>query len=103
MTRLSPKAIRFIDRAVTMSKHDRVRNVWNTFDDRNGEKLPDRIARAALIALRESRKGLTDRLASPLLAEDEAAELSNDLGFIRAIEADLEAQIAEIPEIPPSR
>jgi hypothetical protein len=103
MTRLSPKAIRFIDRAVTMSKHDRIRQVWNTFADTDGEKLPVRIARAALTALKESRKELNVRLASPLLAEDEAAELSNDLGFIRAIETDLVAQIAEIPEIPPSR
>ena len=103
MTRLSPKAIRFIDRAVTMSKHDRIRSVWNTFDDRIGGELPDRIAQAALIVLRESRKGLTARLASPLLTEDAAAELSNDLGFIRAIEADLEAQIARDSEIPPTR
>ncbi len=43
MTRLSPKAIRFIDRAVTMSKHDRIRQVWNTFADRDGEKLPVRM------------------------------------------------------------
>jgi hypothetical protein len=68
-----------------------------------GEALPDRIARAALTALRESKKGLNARLASPLLTEDDAAELSNDLGFIRAIEADLEAQIAPASEIPPTR
>ncbi len=56
-----------------------------------------------MTALKELRKELNVRLASPLLAEDEAAELSNDLGFIRAIETDLVAQIAEIPEIPPDR
>jgi hypothetical protein len=103
MTRLSPKAIRFIGRAVTLSKHDRIRKVWSTLDGRNGGELPDRIARAALTALRESRKGVNARLASPLLTEDDAVELSNDLGFIRAIEADLEAQIARDSEIPPTR
>jgi hypothetical protein len=101
MTRLSPKAVRFIDRAVTMSKNDRIRKVWKAFDGRNDGELPDRIARAALAALRESKKGLNARLGSSNLTEDEAAELSNDLGFIRAIEADLEAQIAPAPEIPP--
>jgi hypothetical protein len=103
MISLSPKAMRFIDRAVTLSKHDWIRKAWSSFDGRNEGKLPDRIARAALAALKESRKGLNAQLASPLLTEDAAAELSNDLGFIRAIEADLEAHIARAPGTPASR
>jgi hypothetical protein len=99
MTKLSPKAMRFIDRAVTMSKEDQIRKAWSAFDRGSGADLPDAITPTALAALKESRDRLSARLAAPLLGEDEAAELSNDLGLIRAIEADLTAQIEQAPAI----
>jgi hypothetical protein len=97
MTKLSPKAMRFIDRAVTNSTQDQIRKTWSNLDRGRGAELPDAFARTALAALKESRDRLSARLAASILGEDEAAELSNDLGLIRAIEADLTAQIERAP------
>jgi hypothetical protein len=88
MTKLSPKAMRFVDAAVTKSNSDQIRTVWNAHLRAPATELSDEVARAALGALQQAERDLRNRLESSL-GEDEAADLSNDLGFIRAIKSDL--------------
>jgi hypothetical protein len=88
MTKLSPKAMRFVDAAVTKSNSDQIRAVWNAYLHAPAKQLSDEVAQAALGALQQAERDLRNRLESSL-GEDEAADLSNDLGFIRAIKSDL--------------
>jgi len=93
MTKLSPKARRFIDAAVAASKDARLKAVWKEFRRNPTEELSDSIARAALSALQEAERRLKRELKSPSLGEDQTAEISNDLGFVRAVEEDLKRQL----------
>jgi hypothetical protein len=93
MTTLSPKALRFVDAAVVKSDSDQIRAVWNAFKREPAKELSDEVARAALRALQQADVHLRNRLASSSLAEDEAADISNDLGFICAIQRDLVRQV----------
>ena len=88
MTKLSPKAMRFVDAAVTKSNSDQIRAIWNAYLRAPAKELSEEVARAALGALQQAERDLRNRLDSSL-GEDEAADLSNDLGFIRAIKSDL--------------
>ena len=88
MTKLSPKAMRFVDAAVTNSNSDQIRTVWNAYKRAPAEELSDEVVGAALGALKQAERELRNRLEASL-GEDEAADLSNDLGFIRAIKSDL--------------
>jgi hypothetical protein len=93
MTKLSPKAVRFVDSAVIKSESGEIRAVWNAFKRDPSKELSDEVARAVLGALQQAERHLRRRLKSSSLGEDEAADLSNDLGFIDAIKRDLEQQV----------
>jgi hypothetical protein len=93
MTTLSPKAIRFVDAAVIKSESEQIRATWNAFNREPARELSEEVARAVLGALEQAELDLRSRLKSSALGEDEAADLSNDLGFICAIKCDLERQI----------
>ena len=90
MTNLSPKAMRFVDAAVIKSDSDHIRATWNAFKREPAKELSEEVARAVLAALQQAERHLRSRLKSSSLGEDEAADLSNDLGFICAIKRDLE-------------
>jgi len=90
MTTLSPKAMRFVDAAVIKSDSDQIRATWNAFKRERAKELSEEVARAVLGALQQAELHLRSRLKSSSLGEDEAADLSNDLGFICAIKHDLE-------------
>jgi hypothetical protein len=93
MTKLSPKAFRFVDAAVIRSQDEEIRAIWNGFKRERAQELSDEVARAVLRALRESERDLGSRLELTSVSEDEAADLSNDLGLIRAIKRDLHRQV----------
>jgi hypothetical protein len=101
MTKLSPKAVRFVDAAVISSESDQIRAVWSTFKRDPARELPDEVALAVLGALQQAERHFRNRLESSSLGEDEAADLSNDLGFICAIERDLHRQVGHEPEKQP--
>jgi hypothetical protein len=44
-------------------------------------------------ALQEAERDLCIRLQSTSIGEDDAADMSNDLGFIRAVKRDLDRQL----------
>jgi hypothetical protein len=94
MTRFSPKATRFIEAAVDeLADHD-VKAIWMSAGHDPGTEVPDHVARAALKALHYFENQLRARLDTyPPLDEDEASDLSNDLGFVCAVERDLRQQI----------
>src|SRR5438034_11670690 len=89
MTKLSSKAVRFVDAAVISSESQQINAVWSAFKREPKKELPDEVARAVLGALQQSERRLRSQLESPSLGEDEAADISNDLGFVRAVEGDL--------------
>ena len=93
MTKLSPKALRFIDAAVAESKDARIKAAWNGFKPDRAKGLPNSAARAALSALQQVERRLRSELESPALGDDAAAEISNDIGFVRAVEGDLQRQL----------
>jgi len=92
MTKLSPKATRFIDVAMDETADRDIKTVWASIRHDPGTELPDRVARAVLTALSQFESRLRARLDRPM-HEDEASDLSNDLGFVCAIENDLKRQI----------
>jgi hypothetical protein len=90
---LSPKAVRFIEIAMREIEDQGVRAVWDARDRDVGDGLPDAVARAALAALQQFEHRIHLRLETPSLTEDEASDLSNDLGFVFSIESDLIKQL----------
>jgi hypothetical protein len=98
MTKLSPKAMRFVEAAIIGSESRQLQAVWSAFKREPVTELPDEVARAVLGALHQAERDLISRLESSSLGEDEAADVSNDLGFIRAIERDLQRQVGEAVE-----
>jgi hypothetical protein len=86
---LSPKAVRFIDIAMREIEDQVARAVWDARDRDVGDGLPDAVARAALTALQQFEHQIHLRLEAPSLSEDEASDLSNDIGFVFSIETDL--------------
>jgi hypothetical protein len=93
MTKLSPKALRFIDAAVAQSKDARVKAAWKGFERDPAKELPDTVARATLSVLQKVERRLRRQLDLPSLGDDDAADISNDLGFVRAVEDDLRRQL----------
>jgi hypothetical protein len=80
MTKLSPKAVRFVDAAVISSGGGQLRAVWSAFKRDPARDLPGEVARAVLGALQQAERHLRSRLESSSPGEDEAANLSDDLG-----------------------
>ena len=93
MTKLSPKAFRFVDAAVIRSENEETRAIWNGFKREGAQELSDEVARAVLLALQEAERDLGNRLELTSVGEDQAADLSNDLGFILAVKRDLRRQV----------
>ena len=93
MTKLSPKALRFIDAAVAESTDARVKATWKGFDRSSPKELPGPVARAALAALQQIERRLRRKLDLTSLGDDDAADISNDLGFVCAVEDDLKRQL----------
>jgi hypothetical protein len=92
MTKLSRKATRFIEAAVAEMEDQEIRAIWTSAKHDTNTELPEAVARTALSALSYLESQLMARLERPL-TEDEASDLSNDLGFVRAIESDLRRQL----------
>ena len=57
-------------------------------------------AKVALDALRATERHIRDRLADPSLGIDEEAELVNDLGFVGAIQSDLQKSLGAASQSP---
>lgn len=93
MTKLSPKATRFIDAAVDELADNDVKAVWRSTRPNSGTEIPKHVAEAALIALQHFESRLLASLDRYPIDEDEASDLSNDLGFVRSIEWDLKRQL----------
>ena len=55
--------------------------------------LTPHAARVAIDALGETEKSLRDRLGDPKLDIDEKADLINDLGFVDAVQSDLQRDL----------
>jgi hypothetical protein len=88
MTTLSPKAVRFVDDAVRRFENAQVAAAWAPFAHAPAGELPASTAAAVLRALEHAEQALRAEL-NRTHDEDEASDLSNDLGFICAIENDL--------------
>ena len=58
--------------------------------------MPDNVAKAVLAALQQAERRLRSQIDAFSLGEDEAADLSNDLGFINA-KRDLMQQLERTP------
>jgi|SRR6516162_2264011 hypothetical protein len=93
MTKLSPKAVRFVDAAVAALGNDEITAVWHGFEPKAANDLPDSVAKAVFAALQQAEGRLRSRIEAFSVGEDEAADLSNDLGFISAIKRDLMRQL----------
>ena len=93
MTKLSPKATRFVDFAMRDMDHQS-KAVWEGIDPKRD--LPPEAVKVVLSALDHFERFLRVRLASPRLSEDEASDLSNDLGFICATEQELSKALGEV-------
>jgi hypothetical protein len=87
MTKLSPKAMRFVDIAMR-DMGPAEKRIWASVDRAPASKLSVEAAEVALAALGHYETFVRNRL-SVVRSEDEVSDLSNDLGFICAIERDL--------------
>jgi hypothetical protein len=93
LIKLSPKAARFVDTAMR-DMDPRSRAIWESVDPKRD--LPPEAVKVVLSALDHFERFLRGRLESPRLSEDEAADLSNDLGFICAIVRELSKALGEV-------
>jgi hypothetical protein len=93
MTKLSPKAFRFVDAAVVRSESEGVRSVWNRFKREQTQELSDEVARVVLHLLEQAEGDLCRRLKLTSVGDNEVADISNDLGFIRAVKNDLKGRV----------
>ncbi len=93
MTKLSPKAMRFVDIAIR-DMGAREKAVWAQVPHDPTKQLSAEAAEVALAALGQF-ESLVRRRLSAARSEDEISDLSNDLGFICAIERDLNKGLAK--------
>jgi hypothetical protein len=57
------------------------------------QPLSPHAVRVAIDALSETEKAIRDRLGDPNLDADEQADLVNDLGFVDAVQSDLQRDL----------
>jgi hypothetical protein len=101
MVTLSAKARLFVEAALAHPRTARLGNEVNSLGpDPWSRPLSPHAARVALDALRATEKHIRDRLGDPALDIDEEADLINDLGFVAAVQSDLQTSLLGSP-IPP--
>jgi len=86
---LTPQAHRLIAEAVRALPDGRSRDRWRSFAESARDELPSDVAVIVLEALQGMARHLEERLGATALDEDQEADILNDLGYIRAIEAGL--------------
>jgi hypothetical protein len=93
MIRLSSKAIGFVEDAILElpEAEQRAKALWR--DQVHDDQLGPDVAKVALMALQNAEKSFKLQLEHGFLGEDEAADVINDIEFIRAIESDLERDL----------
>lgn len=104
MLTLSPRERRFVDEAVGNALGPARRDAWRSWLGATGVPgsrdvenvvLPRDVTETALLALRITAAAIVIRLRAGGIAEDEAADLENDLGFIASIESAAAQALAE--------
>jgi len=93
---ITPQARRRIAGAVEALQDMRAREIWQAWAQHAGPSeirtnVPYEIAEIALAALSADDRRIAEQLNGPL-DDDTQADLSNDLGYIRAIETALRAE-----------
>jgi hypothetical protein len=97
MTKLSPKAVRFVDAAVAALGNDEITVIWHGFQPKAANELPNSVAKAVFAALQQAERRLRSQIDAFSVEEDDASDLSNDLAFISAIKRDLMRQLKRAP------
>ena len=93
MIKLSSKAIGFVEDAILElpDTERRAKELWR--DQMHEDRLSPDVTKVALMALQNAEKSFKLQLEHGFLGEDEAADVINDIEFIRAIESDLERDL----------
>ena len=94
---ITPQARRRIDSAVRGLPDARSQERWSAWTRRTApnfvqDGIPYDIAEIALEALTAAERRIEARLSAPGVHDDSEADLLNDLGFIRSVEALLRAE-----------
>jgi hypothetical protein len=98
MMMLSAKARLFVEAALTEPRAAWLRGEVATLGlDPWSRALSAHAVRVALDALSETEKNIRDRLGHSKLDMDEQADLINDLGFIDAVQSDLQRDLRGSP------
>lgn len=94
MVTLSAKARLFLEAALADPRTAWLRNEAISLgpDPWSGALTPH-AGRVAIDALSETEKSLRDRLGDPKLDTDEKADVINDLGFVDAVQSDLQRDL----------
>jgi hypothetical protein len=94
MLTLSTKARLFVEAALAEPRTAWLRNeVASLGLDPWSRALSPHAVRVAIDALSATEKHIRDRLGDPKLDLDERADLINDLGFIDAVQSDLQRDL----------
>ncbi|MGH6988812.1 MAG: hypothetical protein ACREFD_15665 [Stellaceae bacterium] len=92
--KLSPKASRFVaEAAADLSVAANRQYLLDWLDQSAGRELPRQIATLALDALDRFESRLRQEIEGGV-DEDQAADLSNDIAFIRSVKSDLQKEIS---------
>jgi hypothetical protein len=94
MVTLSTKARLFLEAALAGPGTAWLRNeVMSLGPDPWSRALSSHAVRVAIDALSATEKHIRDRLGDPKLDMDEQADLINDLGFVDAVQSDLQRDL----------
>jgi len=98
---LSAKAKLFLEAALAEPRNAWLRDkVQSLGPDPWSRPLSPGAARVALDALGATERHIRDRLGDPSLGIDEEADLVNDLGFLDAVQSDLQKSLRAAPQSP---
>jgi hypothetical protein len=96
MITLSAKARLFLDAALADPRAGwLLGEVASLGGDPWSRPLSRHAVRVAIDALSETEKSIRDRLGDPNLDIDEQADLINDLGFVDAVQSDLQQNLKQ--------
>lgn len=94
MVTLSAKARLFLEAALSDPRAEWLNGeVRSLGPDPWAHELSLQATRIALSAFRETDKHIRDRLGDPWLEDEEQADLINDLGFVDAVQSDLQRSL----------